>query len=52
MKELSKTYNPKNVEDKWYKKWEEDKAFSPNDNSKIPMWIEMGQLNIGSLADV
>ena len=35
MKELSKTYNPKNVEDKWYKKWEDNKAFSPNDNSKI-----------------
>ena len=41
MKELSKTYNPKNVEDKWYKKWEEDKAFSPNDNSKIESFTIM-----------
>lgn len=28
MDELNKTYSPKEIEDKWYKKWEEDKNFA------------------------
>ena len=31
--ELPKSYNPINVEKKWYKHWEENKAFSPNESS-------------------
>ena len=28
--ELSKIYNPKNVESKWYEAWEKQKCFTPN----------------------
>ena len=32
--ELSKVYNPKSIEEKWYTIWEEAKSFQPNlDNS-------------------
>ena len=30
--ELSKIYDPKNVESKWYKVWQEQKLFKPNNN--------------------
>ena len=32
--EIAKIYNPENVEEKWYKKWEDQKYFSANANSK------------------
>jgi len=41
MKELSKKYNPLEVEDKWYKTWEAKKAFSPNDNADIESFTIM-----------
>ena len=41
MKELSKKYNPKDVEDKWYKNWQNKKAFSPNNNSEIESFTIM-----------
>ena len=41
MKELSKKYNPKDVEDKWYKNWQNNKAFSPNNNSEIESFTIM-----------
>ena len=31
--ELPKSYNPENVEKKWYEYWEENNAFSPNDSN-------------------
>ncbi|MFH1653736.1 MAG: valine--tRNA ligase [Pseudomonadota bacterium] len=34
MKELEKAYQPKDVEKKWYKYWEENNLFAPNDNPK------------------
>ena len=30
-KELSKTYNPENIEQKWYKIWEDSDCFKPNE---------------------
>ena len=41
MKELSKKYNPKDVEDKWYENWQNKKAFSPNNNSEIESFTIM-----------
>ena len=41
MKELSKKYNPTDVEDKWYKNWQNKKAFSPNNNSEIESFTIM-----------
>ena len=32
-KELSKVYNPAEVEDAWYAKWEKSDAFKPLDNN-------------------
>ena len=31
--ELPKSYNPNKVEEKWYKQWEKNNIFSPNDSS-------------------
>ena len=33
-KDLSKIYNPSDVEDKWYEKWIEEKVFTPSEDSK------------------
>ena len=39
MKEIPKTYNPQEVEDKIYKKWEESGKFNP-DNLELPEDVE------------
>ena len=50
--ELPKIYNPNNVEEKWYKHWEENNIFSPNDDNDtftimIPPPNVTGQLHLG-----
>ena len=49
--ELSKTYDPDKVEQKWYRLWEEGKYFCPKgDNDKEPYCIVMPPPNVtGSL---
>ena len=58
MKELEKTYNPAEIEDRLYKKWEEKKYFHAEvDRSKKPFTIVMpppnvtGQLHMGHALD-
>jgi len=57
-KELEKTYNPKEIEERLYKKWEENKYFSAKvDPDKKPFTIVMpppnitGQLHMGHALD-
>ncbi len=57
-KELSKTYNPKDIEDRLYRKWEENGYFHAEaDRSKKPFTIVMpppnitGQLHMGHALD-
>lgn len=57
-KELGKTYNPKDIEERLYKKWEEKKYFRATvDRSKKPFTIVMpppnitGQLHMGHALD-
>lgn len=57
-KELSKTYDPKDIEDRLYKKWEENGYFHAEaDRSKKPFTIVMpppnitGQLHMGHALD-
>lgn len=49
--DIPKAYSPQNVEDKWYKFWEENKIFhSEIDNSKTPYTIVIPPPNVtGSL---
>ncbi len=51
MTELSKAYDPKEVEQKWYKFWEENNLFKPEENStKTPFSIVIPPPNVtGSL---
>ena len=58
MKELAKTYDPKGLEDRLYKKWEDNKYFHAEvDRSKKPFTIVMpppnitGQLHMGHALD-
>ena len=58
MKELEKTYNPSQIEDRLYRKWEEKKYFHAEvDRSKKPFTIVMpppnvtGQLHMGHALD-
>jgi len=51
-KELSKTYDPSNIETKWYEEWETSKAFMPNEGDDtftlmIPPPNVTGILHIG-----
>ena len=51
-KELSKTYDPSNIETKWYEEWETSKAFMPNEEDNtftlmIPPPNVTGILHIG-----
>ena len=51
-KELSKTYDPVNIESKWYDIWESSKAFIPNEDDDtftlmIPPPNVTGILHIG-----
>ena len=53
-KELTKTYNPLDVEGKWYPEWENSGAFSPSDNTHsftimIPPPNVTGILHIGHI---
>ena len=36
--ELSKRYNPKDVEEKWYRYWDENNFFQPKDDPKAPTY--------------
>ena len=58
MKELEKTYDPKNIEDRLYKKWEDNGYFHAEvDKTKKPFTIMMpppnitGQLHMGHALD-
>ena len=43
--ELSKIYNPTDVEKKWYQEWEKAKAFDPKDiNQKSYTLMFIGKL--------
>lgn len=44
--ELSATYNPKEVEDKWYHYWQEHKLFSSKHDSRPPYTIVMPPPNV------
>ncbi|MBI1932647.1 MAG: valine--tRNA ligase [Ignavibacteriales bacterium] len=47
MREFQKTYNPSEVEDKWYKYWEENSLFSSHiDENKTPYTIVIPPPNI------
>lgn len=57
-KEIPKVYNPAEIEQKWYKFWEENKLFSPEENSKkesftivIPPPNVTGNLHMGHALD-
>ncbi len=59
MKELEKNYNPKTIEDRIYKKWEDSSSFVANPNSKKkPYTIIMpppnitGKLHMGHALDI
>ncbi|MGL5098893.1 MAG: class I tRNA ligase family protein, partial [Fusobacteriaceae bacterium] len=41
MKELDKTYSPKDIEDKWYKTWEENGYFGATLDEKKPSYSIM-----------
>ncbi|HTY13770.1 MAG TPA: valine--tRNA ligase [Candidatus Omnitrophota bacterium] len=48
--ELAKAYDPSNVEQKWYKFWEENGLFKPDPEAKVPFSIVIPPPNItGSL---
>ncbi|MFH1576496.1 MAG: class I tRNA ligase family protein, partial [Candidatus Margulisiibacteriota bacterium] len=56
--EIPKIYDPKEIEQKWYKFWEENNLFSPEDNSsKKPFTIVIpppnvtGNLHMGHALD-
>jgi valyl-tRNA synthetase len=56
--EIPKVYNPSEVEQKWYKFWEENKLFAPEENSKkepftivIPPPNVTGNLHMGHALD-
>jgi valyl-tRNA synthetase len=56
--ELSKIYDPKSVEEKWYKVWEDNKYFTPDESSKgqafvivIPPPNITGSLHMGHALD-
>ena len=58
MKELAKTYDPKQIEDKWYARWEEKGYFTAHaESDKKPFTIVMpppnitGQLHMGHAMD-
>jgi valyl-tRNA synthetase len=44
--ELSKIYNPQNVESKWYKIWQEKKLFEPNNDHDVPFTIMIPPPNV------
>jgi valyl-tRNA synthetase len=57
-KEIPKVYDPKEIEQKWYKFWEENKLFTPEENSKkkpftivIPPPNVTGNLHMGHALD-
>ena len=57
-KEIPKVYSPKDIEQKWYKFWEENKLFAPEENSsKSPFTIVIpppnvtGNLHMGHALD-
>ena len=56
---LSKTYNPSETEEKWYKTWLDNGCFKPNPNAKagnfcilMPPPNVTGQLHMGHALDV
>ena len=56
IKELNKIYSPSEVEEKWYKCWENDDAFKPTNNESsdsftimIPPPNVTGILHIGHI---
>ena len=50
MKELEKTYDPSQIEDRLYRKWEEKKYFHAEvDRSKKPFTIVMPPPNVFSI---
>ena len=44
--ELDKIYNPKNVESKWYKYWQEQNIFAPNKELEDPFTIMIPPPNV------
>jgi valyl-tRNA synthetase len=56
--ELSKLYEPKAVEEKWYKFWEDNKFFTPKENGKLKPFVIVipppnvtGMLHMGHALD-
>tara|TARA_Y100001970_G_scaffold87232_1_gene110070 strand:- start:8259 stop:10874 length:2616 start_codon:yes stop_codon:yes gene_type:complete len=45
-KELSKTYNPDNLEQKWYKVWEDSDCFKPNEDLDTSFTIMIPPPNV------
>ena len=46
MKELSKSYSPKEIEDKWYKQWEANKYFAATTDKQHNYSIVMPPPNV------
>ena len=50
--ELSKIYESKEVELKWYKIWQEQNLFAPDKNSKIPFTIMIPPPNVTGILHI
>ena len=50
--ELSKIYNPKNVESKWYKVWQAQNLFEPNNKYNEPFTIMMPPPNVTGILHI
>ena len=50
--DLSKTYQPSDVEMKWYKEWEESGAFKPNDKSQETFTIMIPPPNVTGILHI
>ena len=52
-KELSKIYNPSDVEGKWYDKWIEEQVFTPNkDSEKEPFTLMIPPPNVTGILHI
>ena len=51
-KDLSKVYQPSDVEEKWYKNWENSGAFSPNDKGQDPFTIMIPPPNVTGILHI
>ena len=51
-KEINKIYNPTEVEEKWYSKWEESSAFEPSGDSENPFTVMIPPPNVTGILHI